>query len=122
MKVVDTAADLFKRLVWDRLVDLAVKKIATKVLVRLPAWLAGPLGWIIGEVVTWIASEIFSVVKEFIAFEAIAFINKEHQVAFDRASVELKILAMQKGIDSIEYKEAREHAKKSLSTFVRYTP
>ena len=48
---------------------------------------------------------------------AIRLVNAEHQAEYDKASLELKIIAIDKGIDSDEFKKAREAAKLALSKF-----
>jgi hypothetical protein len=117
MKIVDTATELFKSMVWDKLVSLAIKRL----LIKIPFLAWGPFGWITTQIISYLATELFLVIKEFVDFKTIAFVNKEHQKAFDLASVELKLLAMQKGADSPEFKEAREKAKANLSKFVHFT-
>lgn len=52
--------------------------------------------------------------------EAITLVNAEHKRDYDKASVVLKIIAIDKGIDSDEFKKARDNAKIALSKYVRF--
>lgn len=51
---------------------------------------------------------------------AIKLVNHEHQSAYDSASEHLSIVAIEKGIDSDEFKKAREDAKIALSRFTHF--
>ena len=109
-------ADYFKDLVWDELVNAALGKLFAAV----PF-----LGfWPISMAVTWLVvkySDIFyHALKMMLQLEKILFVNEAHQKAFDRSSVILKILANTKGIDSEEFRSAREENKRHLSTFTRF--
>lgn len=108
--------DIFKDLVWDALV-----KAALGMLFRAVPWLAwGPLGVFVGWVVGLAAGYLYDAVKMAIDLQVIAFKNEAHRKAFDDAGVKLKIIAKDKGIDSPEFKEARELHKKRLAEFVHF--
>ena len=47
--------------------------------------------------------------------------NKKHQKEYDKSLVMLRIISIEKGIESKEFKDARENAKNSLSKFVMYS-
>jgi uncharacterized protein (DUF2342 family) len=108
--------DVFKDLVWGAMVAAAKSALFAAV-----PWLAwGPLGVFLGWVIGMAADYLYDAVKMAIDLKLIVFKNEEHRKAFDAASVKLKIIAGGKGIDSPEFKEAREEHKKRLAEFVRW--
>lgn len=48
---------------------------------------------------------------------SIKLLNAEHQAAYDKASLQLKIIAIDKGVNSDDFKKAREVAKLAFSKF-----
>ena len=109
-------ADQFKDLIW----DMVVRALLTKLLAAVPFLAWGPLAPLVSFVITQIADKIYDLIVEYIEFSSISIRNLEHRKAFDAASVKLKILARDKGIDSEEFKKAREEQRKALSQFVRF--
>jgi hypothetical protein len=107
--------DQFKDLVW----DVLVRALITKLLAAVP-WLVGPLGGIAGLIIGLVGDMLYNLITQYIEFSSIAIRNLEHRRAFDAASVKLKILARDKGIDSEEFKKARDEQRKALSAFVRF--
>jgi hypothetical protein len=108
--------DIFKELVWDVLVKAAIGQLFA----ALPFLAWGPIGIVVSWALTLFANKLYEGVKEFVNLQAIVLRNEAHQRAYDRASVSLKIIAQQKGIESPEFKNAREDHKKKLSEFVRF--
>ena len=108
--------DLFKDLVWDSL----VKSALTALFVAVPGLAVWPLGMIIRWVVNRYAGQLFQLLRLVVDLKVIAFVNYEHKRAFDNAAVKLKIIALDQGIDSDEFKKARENAKASLAKFVTF--
>lgn len=56
-----------------------------------------------------------------IDIEAIRLINSAHQSAYDKASLQLKIIIAEKGTTSDDYKNALAAASTALSKFVRFS-
>lgn len=52
---------------------------------------------------------------------AIRLVNAAHQAAYDSASLQLKVIAYDNGIDSDEFKKARDAAKLALSKFTQFS-
>ena len=106
--------DLFKTSIFDPLIEAAL------------ITLLGPLLGVpvVGSLVRYaaraFADKLFETLRLVLDVQAIAFVNEAHKKDFDKAAVTLKIIAHAKGIDSPEYKNAREHAKVALSDFARY--
>lgn len=116
IKEIDQASDIFKSLVWNSLVKAATNALFAAV--PFLAW--GPVGWLVNIIITKFADFLFAQAKEFIIFEAIQFRNKELQSKFDLASVELKLIAINKGVDSDDFKQARAKNVNDLSAFIRF--
>lgn len=107
---------IFKELVWDSLVKAAIARLFAAV--PFLAW--GPVGIAVSWALTLFADKIYEAVKLAVELEVIVLRNEAHRRAFDRASVELRLLARTKGIESPEFKVAREEHKKALAQFVRF--
>lgn len=71
-------------------------------------------------VIEQVAEYLFSQLVTLIDVTAIRLVNAEHQVAYDQASLKLKVIAHDQGINSDAFKAARDDAKKALSQFVRF--
>lgn len=108
--------DLFRELVWGSLVKAVLGRIFAAV--PLLGW--GPIGFVVAFFVNKIASEIYDDVKELIKLEVIEFRNKEFEKAFNTTSVKLKIIAREKGIESPEFRSARDADKIALSKLARF--
>jgi uncharacterized protein (DUF2342 family) len=108
--------DIFKDLVWTAMITAAKQALFAAV-----PWLGwGPIGVFVGFVIGLLAEHLYDAMKLAIDMRLIVFKNEQHRKAFDDASVKLKIIASGKGIDSPEYREAREEHKKRLSDFVKF--
>jgi hypothetical protein len=111
----DKALDLFKDLVFDPLVKLAISRI-----IALAPWLSfGPISFIVGQVVTYVAGIVYEVMKDFINFEVILLRNAEHQKALIDALTALQKAAREKGTDSPEFRSLRESHKAALAKYAR---
>jgi len=110
--------DSFKDLVWDVLI-----KAALAILFKAIPFLGwGPIGALVSVVVKWFADKLYELVKETFELQKIAFTNLAHLQAYQSASLKLKLIARDKGIDSHEFQEARSVHRKTLSFFVRFGP
>lgn len=72
------------------------------------------------EIINFLSDSLFDQIVIFVDISAIKLVNSAHQSAFDKASVNLKIIAHDKGIDSKEFQEARDAAKIALSKFTQF--
>jgi hypothetical protein len=113
----DFAEKLFKELVWDNLIKIGLLALFADA----PVFAIWPLRQIVTTLVSVLSEKLFSALKTVTDVTAIPLINSQHQRAFDAASVKLKIIAHDKGIDSDEFKKAREDAKVALAQFVRFS-
>lgn len=72
------------------------------------------------EIIQLVADWVFRKIILFMDLAAVRFKNADLQVAYDKAFVALKIIAIDKGLDSPEYKKAKEDAKAALSQIARF--
>lgn len=108
--------DIFKEFVWGPLVKYAISLAVSK----LPFLGLPIINPIFGVLVGWVAGLLYDAGKEFVDFEVIGFKNEKHKNAYSAANVELRYLAVKNGIDSAEYKAAREKHGKALRDFVKW--
>lgn len=109
--------NLFKEIVWDSIVKLAIKKI----FLALPKWLGSAFfSPIITYIVVEITDKIYEALKELVNLEVILFKNESAQKAFAKAHLSLKKIALEKGIESEEFKKEKEHAKETFAKLVRF--
>jgi hypothetical protein len=108
--------EIFKSLVFDVLVQVALKALFS----AIPFLGFGPIGIIVGFVVSLFASKLFDAVKLYIDINAIAVKNTQLNKDFRDAAVKLKIVSMDKGANSQEFKLAREEHKKRLAALVKF--
>lgn len=107
--------DLLEDLVWDNLVEAALAALA----VAAP-WTKWPIvGPVVRYIVRRIADKLFSLARLTFDFQAIRFLDNKAQREFDTAAVKLKIIAYKRGVESEEFKKAREDAKAAFAEFVR---
>ena len=108
--------NIFKNLVWDNLITVGI----TAFFSYAPFLAVWPLKPLITFILTKFADQIFAVVKLNIDLAAIELLNAEHKKEFTLAAIKLKSLEKDKGLNSVEYKTAREEAKLALSKFVMF--
>lgn len=109
--------DNFKALFW----DVIIKQVINRLFVAAP-WLAwGPFGWAVSFLITRFTDKIYTLVRYMVDDAKIVFRNEQFQKEYDRASVKLKILLKEKGMESPEYKAARKEHLEALSSLVRFT-
>lgn len=106
--------DLFKDLVYDNLVKAAIERL----FLAAPFLAWGPFGVIVTHYLTKFANLLYEVTKTFVIVESIPIKNEALRKEYDRASVKLKIIAGEKGINSTEFKEARNADKENLLKLV----
>lgn len=105
--VLTGAEDLFKKLVWDNLVTAALTAFGVNFSV---------VRWVVG----FFTDKIYEIFRTLFDEGALIFLNEAHKRAFDDATVSLKIIGQQKGIDSDEYKKAKSNAQAALSAFLKF--
>lgn len=112
----EAAEQAFKSLVW----DTAVQAGLTYLFAAAPYLNIWPLRQIIVGLANLVSSQLFEGVKLSVDLQAIRLINGQAQKQFEAAQLRLRLIAMQKGADSKQFKEATEDAKRALSDFLRF--
>lgn len=113
--LLDRIQNIFKSLVWDNLIEAGLNLF----FIQYPFLKTWPFGPLISYVTKMFGDQLFTALKLAIDIEAILLINAAHREAYERASLELKIIAYDEGIESQKFLEARDGAKKALSHFTR---
>lgn len=106
-----------KDVAWAALVRLATQNL----IAALPFLGWGPLGWITGAIVGIVGAAVYDAMAEAFKLEMIEFRNEQFQRQWDTASVKLKIIAKNHGIDSPQFKEERKKNVEALSKLVSFT-
>lgn len=87
---------------------------------------AGPLlaipiiGPIIDKALRYFADILYKKLQGQVVFDSILFVDLAHRQAFSAASTSLQQIAMNKGIDSQEFKDAHETEKQALKKFGQF--
>lgn len=99
----------------------ALSEVGVNALFAWQPWMAAwPLGPFIRKLTEFLSDKLFTFIRLVIDLKVIRFVNDKNQAAFDRSMVTLKALARGYGVDSDEFKKARENAKTSFAEFVRF--
>ncbi len=110
-----SAEELFKGGVWDTLVDLGLAALfAEAPYLNIPILRDG-IKWLIRK----FTDAMFTFFQEFVNLKYVFLHNLGMQKKFTEHALALKGLAIEKGLDSKEYKDAREEHKKALAEKVR---
>jgi hypothetical protein len=106
--------NLFKSLVWDAWVKIAVSRILS----TLALSATGPIGWLVTTAVTKIADQLFQVIVMLADITTIKLKNAVHQAQFDSASEKLGIIFSEYGPESQEYKDAHDKEKAAFFNLI----
>lgn len=109
------AEQIFHDLVWQPMIQAGESWLETEV----PALNLPVLKQIDEGVIGLVADWAFAQLCLFVDVTAIKLVNAAHQSAYDRASLELAVIAQEKGINSNEFKTARAAATAALVQFTR---
>jgi hypothetical protein len=107
--ITDHISPVFKSLVWDVMIKSAIGKMVA--LFALSP--TGIVATILSGVVLKIADQLYPVFEKTVKVGEIKLSNEIHQKIYDIANYKLKIIAIEKGINSDEFKKQRdiEHNK-----------
>ena len=112
----DQVQSIFKNLVWDNLIEAAIRAF----FIYVPWLNIWPIAGAVRYILLIFTNHIFDSLKLVVDLQAIALLNEQHKNAYNRQLAKLKIIAREKGIESDEFKQERENAKKELARFVGY--
>lgn len=106
--VLSTIEDIFKNVIWDNSIDA---------LLLLAPWTQLPvLRPVISFVSHLLGDALFAVVRKGLDVGVINLKEFAHKEAYESSSIKLRVLALDKGMDSPEYKTARADAKAKFLT------
>lgn len=108
--------DIFKKLVWDSLIKFALQQLFLAV--PLLGW--GPIGYVVTWIATYFTDKLFVALKLAVDLEMIVLRNEEHKREYTLAALDLKHIIKEKGLNSPEFKKAREKHQEALARFVRF--
>jgi len=108
--------DLFKDLVWDNLVQVALTAFfAYATFLNIPV-----IRQAVTKIVTLFTDLLFKYMKLYVDLGAITLANDAHESAFVKEVLVLRKIAKSKGMLSKEYLEEKERAKDALAAFVKF--
>jgi hypothetical protein len=110
----EVAEDLFKSIAWDTALQMALAALFAYV----PVLAVPPLKQIISGLAGLASDAFYKFFKMYFDCGAIVFLNAEHQAAFTKATVATKIIGVEKGVASPEYKKSKEAAR---AAFIAYS-
>jgi len=115
-KNLTTGEAIFKDLVWNPLLAVGEKALQLEV-----PFLALPVVSSIFTGLTGLFSDwIFEQLSLGVDLTAIKLVNDAHQSAYDNASLQLKVIATEKGVNSPSYVAAKQKAMDALSKFTEF--
>lgn len=112
----DLTQKTFKSLVWDNALKLGLELLFANA-PYLNVWIVRS---IISSIAKMSTDWLYAALKTVADMSAIPLINAQLKSRFDNDSVALRIVAMKHGIDSQEFKEAREEAADAFAEFFRF--
>lgn len=108
---------VFKDLVWNP----GVKALEIQLDTAIPILNIPVVHQLEEGLIEMVGNLIFSTLVMVVDVEAIRLVNDEHQAAYTDAALKLRVIGHDKGIDSDEFKKARDDAKADLSRFTEFS-
>jgi branched-subunit amino acid permease len=107
-------SSVFKKFVW----DLTAKEVINSFLTSLAISTTGPISVIAFKILIPVLDKFYELFIKQVKLETIKLVNDSHQKALDTSMVKLKIVAIESGINSKEFKDAHEIEKKKFYSAV----
>lgn len=108
--------EFFKELILDSLIKSALWRLFAAV--PLLGW--GPFRVIITYFATKYGELFYEELKLVVIIQKIKITNASFESAYQKASLKLKIVSFESGVESKEYQKAKNEAKKSLADLVQF--
>lgn len=105
-------------LIKDWLLNYLVKDATAAVLAFFALSPTGMAGIVVAKIVSHVAAKIYPWFIKRVKVGSIILSNDLHQKLFENAQVKLKVIAMEKGIDSKEFQDAHENERTKFFTSV----
>ena len=109
--------DLIKKVVWD---EFIVEAAVSKVIAAVPFFAWGPMPVIVGFIVRRVGEFMYQEASNSLQEFSIEFTNEVRKKSVSKAVVTLKAIGASKGLDSKEFQNALENARKEFSSFNQY--
>lgn len=108
---IDVASEVFKSLVW----DVAIRNVTTQFLLFFAISPTGVLASALTKITIYYAEKAYPYIKKWIKVGTVVLSNEVHQRSYEKAAYKLKVIAIESGINSDEFKKEREveHEKQS---------
>ena len=113
---VDRVQNAINDLLWEPLTEAALVALFAEVPV-LAVW---PLKQIISGFVRWVSRLLWEQIDLYTDLAAVHLLNAKHRSEFDRESVRLRMIAVESGVDSEDFRKARDEATKTFAKFIRF--
>jgi hypothetical protein len=110
-----TPISLFKTIIWNSFTKLAISELLASLGIA-----AGPLGWIVTQVVTLISDRIYAVASMLLDLGTIKLRNAIHQAQFDNASEKLGIIAAEYDTTTPEFQKAHQDEQTAFYNLVSF--
>lgn len=117
MSLVDPLSTIFKSLVW----DVAIKKYSFELLASLAISPTGFLGIVITKAIIHLTEKLYPIFTKMIKVGEVKLSNEVHQRIYEKAQYKLKVIAIEKGIDSDEFKKQRDIEHDKLVNAIVYS-
>ena len=115
-QLLNSSVDAVKELIW----SVYVKKAMGQIFIAVPFLGWPPFALLINHLILTFSDYLYESLKAFLSEEMILFKNKQAQEQFSKSALILNQIAKSKGIDSQEFREARNENKKLLENLIRY--
>lgn len=116
---VNSTASAVESLIGDVLFKPAEEAALSALFLDVPILALFPFQPIIRAIAAYLYDKSDDYFKTRADIATIRLLNADHQRAYEDASLKLKVIAVESGVDSPEFQKAREDALTALSAFTR---
>ena len=111
---IDVGSKIFKDLVFDVMIKNAITYVVAFFKLTPAGWVAG----LLAKIVFYYTDKAFPYLVKYIKVADIKFENEIHQRSYEKAAYKLKVIAIEKGIDSKEFNDERKIAHDKQAALV----
>lgn len=111
---IDVGSKIFKDLVFDVMIKNAIAYVIAFFKLTPAGWAAG----LLAKIVFYYTDKAFPYLVKYIKVADIKFENEIHQRSYEKAAYKLKVIAIEKGIDSKEFNDERKIAHDKQAALV----
>jgi hypothetical protein len=121
----ESLIDLFKTIVWDNLVQLAINDMVAAIpfaTVGFASYFTGPAIWILTQLTLIITNQLYKIISMLTDLGTIKLRNAIHQQEFDSASEKLSIILTESGPTSQEFINAHNAEVQNFWKVIAVSP